>query len=518
MTFDSSSDGRRCAPGVIQKGRPFKPVQQRQGGWFAMLLRRVVEAILPDGISDRARAGEGEPATGQAAPPAMQRRPVSGVYGETFLFGFVVPMLMLWFAAQGPWAPYALPILYLAPVILGLRYGFAAGAAGAVMAASALVLVVLLKPDAAFAMPRGQAIGLLLAGMVAGQASEIWAARIRRLDAVARYHQMRLEQFTSAYHLLKVSHAQLQQRVVGGSRNLRNALERLKMREPLLNAHGGEPLGGIAEELLDIMVEQGDLYTAAVYALNDRNLLRLPALAKAGEAPELSVFNPLLRETMRTGMLTAVPTSSESAQERVIAVVPLVDSGGHIHGIVAINDMPFLSVNEETFGLLGVLGRHIGDILARLTRPIDEPDSVASLRNSLQRQLVDARQHGIPAALLACRIADASRRELLMAHCGRSGRGLDQSWVANDRQGHPVIFKLLPLTDEAGATTFAKRLQCEEVGGRPAKSGMVNHIWMLEQYRHSDAILAEVCLVCDIGDLDAAPAVEPPASATGASI
>lgn len=495
--------------------KPLAPLHERhRGGWVAMLFRSALEALLTDRRADHDCAGDGEPAGRSAAPSAVKRRPVSGAYVETFLFGSVVPMVMLWVTAQGPWAPYALPILYLTPLLLGLRYGFAAGAAGAVLTAISLVLVALLKPDAAFVAPRAQAIGLVLVGMVAGQASEIWAARIRRLRSLDRYHQTRLEQFTSAYHLLKVSHAQLEQRVAGGARNLRNALEGLKQREPLLNAQGGEPLGGIAEELLDIMVEQGDLYTAAVYALNERSLLRLPALAKAGDAPDLSVFNPLLRETLRTGMLTSVQAGGEAGYEHVIAVVPLVDSRGYIHGVVVINDMPFLAVNQNTFGLLGVLGKHIGDILARLTHPIDETDSVASMRDSLQRHLVDARQHGIPSAFLACRIADASRRELLVTHCGRSGRGLDQSWVAKDRQGRPVIFKLLPLIDETGATTFAKRLQREDVGGRSAKSGMVNHLWMLDQYRHSDEMLAEVCLVCDIKNLDAVPAVEPLAPAT----
>ena len=493
--------------------KPLAPVHERQGGRVGVFFRSALEALLPDRQADSDRAGDGDPA-GRSS--AMKRRPVSGAYVETFLFGSMIPMLMLWFAAQGPWTPYVLPILYLAPLLLGLRYGFASGAAGAALTAVSLVLVSLLKPDTAFAEPRAQAIGLVLVGMVAGQASEIWAARIRRLSSLARYHQARLDQFTSAYHLLKVSHAQLKQRVAGGTRNLRNALERLKQREPLLNAQGGEPLGGIAEELLGIMVEQGDLYTAAVYALNERSLLRLPALAKAGDAPELSVFNPLLRETMRTGTLTSVQAGGDAGYEHVIAVVPLVDSSGYIHGVVVINDMPFLTVNADTFGLLGVLGKHIGDILARQTRPVDETDSIASLRDSLQRHLVDARQHGIPSALLACRIADTSRRELLVTHCGSSGRGLDQSWLAKDRRGHPVIFKLLPLTDETGATTFAKRLQREDVGGRSAKSGMVNHLWMLDQYRHSDEMLAEVCLACDIGNLDAVPAVEPLAPATGA--
>lgn len=496
--------------------KPLAPLHERLGGWVAMHFRSALDALFPDRRADHDHAGDSEPAGSSAAPSAMKRRPVSGAYVETLLFGSVVPMVMLWFAAQGPWASYALPILYLAPLLLGLRYGFAAGAAGAVLTAISLVLIALLKPDAAFAVPRTQAIGLVLVGMVAGQASEIWAARIRRLRSLDRYHQTRLEQFTSAYHLLEVSHAQLEQRVASGTRNLRNALERLKQREPLLKAQGGEPLGGIAEELLDIMVEQGDLYTAAVYALNERSLLRLPALAKAGDAPELSVFNPLLRETLRTGMLTSVQAGSEAGYEHVIAVVPLVDSSGHIHGVVGINDMPFLAVNPDTFGLLGVLGKHLGDILARLTRPVDEADSVASLRDSLQRHLIDARRLGIPSALLVCRIADASRRELLVTHCGRSGRDLEQSWVAKDRQGRPVIFKLLPLTDKTGATTFMKRLQRESVGGQPAKSGMVNYLWMLDQYRHSDDLLAEVCLACDIENLDAVPAVNPPAPVTEA--
>ena len=491
---------------------------RRQIGRVAMRFQSALDALLADSRDEHDSAAGGGAVGPETTPSSVTRRPISTAYVETFLFGSVVPMAMLWFAARGPWAPYALHILYLAPLVLGLRYGFVAGAAGAVLTAISLFVVALFKPDDAFALPRAQTIGLMLVGMVAGHASEILAARIRRLSSLARYHQARLGQFTSAYHLLKVSHAQLEQRVVGGAHNLRNALEKLKQREPLLKAQGGDPLGGIAEELLDIMVEQGDLYTAAVYVLNERGLLRLPALAKAGEAPELSVFNPLLRETLRTGMLTSVRAGGESGCDHVIAVVPLVDSSNHIHGVVAINDMPFLAVNPDTFGLLGVLGKHIGDILARLTRPVDEADSVASLRDSLQRHLIDARRHAIPSTLLTCRIIDASRRELLATHCGRSGsgRGLDQSWVTNDRQGHPVILRLLPLIDEPGATTVMRRLERASVGGRSAKSGMVNHLWILDQYRDIDVMLAEVCLACDIENLNAVLAVNPHASATEA--
>lgn len=467
----------------------------------AVFLRTAIEALLPD-----RRVGH-EPVLvrgrrdGASATGASRQAWVRHALLETLLLGAVASFMLLWFAAQSRWAPYAWPVLNMLPLVLGLRYGFVAGLATGTLAAASLALVAVLRPDQAFAAAQAQAIGLVLVGMIAGQASEIWASRTRRLDALARYRLERLEQFTSAYHLLKVSHAQLEQRVAGGAFNLRNALERLKQCAPLLQGQASEPLAGLADDLLHILVEQGGLYTAAVYGVSERQLLRLPALAKAGDAPELSVFNPMLREALRTGKVTSVKTGADAAQDQVIAVVPLVDSRGQVHGVVAIHDMPFLAANPDTFGLLGVLGRHMGDLLASRTRPVDENDGVASLRANIQRHLVDAREHGVPCALLAFRMAPSSWREQLVAHCSRSGRGLDQSWLTHDRQGHPAVFRLLPLTDERGAQTFMKRLQMERIGSRPAHSGMASYLWMLDQYRDADEMVAEVGWVCNVDNL-----------------
>lgn len=498
--------------------KPSVPRHKRQAGRATTPFRSRLDFTYPD-LQASQNCVRCDKQLGDAAGQwDVDWLPNSRTCAEIFLISSVVPVVMLWIAAQGPWAPYALLILYLLPLLLGLRYGFAAGVASAVLTAISLVFVAMMAHDTALAAPRAQAIGLVLVGMVAGHASEIWTARIRRLSALARYHQARLDQFTSAYHLLEVSHAQLEQRVAGGIRNLRNALQALKQNAPLRNAQVGEPLGGIAREILDIMVEQGDLYTAAVYALNHRNLLQLPPLAKAGDTPELSVFNPLLRETLRTGLLTSVKAGDEAGYEQVIAVVPLVDSSGHIHGVVVINDMPFLAVNLDTFGLLGVLGKHIGDILSHLTHPIDQTDSVAGLNDSLQRHLVDAREYGVPSVLLAFCITSVSRSKLLVTHCCKSGRGLDEGWIGKNRQGYPVIFKLLPLTNETGAITFANRLQWENVGGRSAKSGMVIHRWMLGQHRDAGELLTQLLRDCDIDDREPKPAVAPRASDTKVAV
>lgn len=500
-----SDVGRRVAVRMIAAAGAFPKLSLPHAGTYGARAAKVVGGTW-QAVARVVRSANAQVSSRLSAPTAFARLVSARAWTrpavtETLLFGAVVSLMLLWFSAQGRWANYAFPLLYLLPLVLGLRYGFVAGLTTGALASGSMVLVVTLRPDPALVAVAAQSIGLLLVGMVAGQARDSSNSRLRKLDALARYRHERLEQFTSAFHLLKVSHAQLEQRVAGGALNLRNALERLKQRAPQTGDQGSPPLAELAADLLHILVEQGDLYTAALYAVNERHLPCMPALAQAGNAPELSVFNPMLREALRTGRVTSAKAGAETGHDEVIAIVPLVDSRGHVHAVVAIYDMPFLAANVDTFGLLGVLGKHMGDILASRTRSLDATGNVASLRESIQRHLVDAREHGVPTALLAFRIAPASWRDQLVAHCSRSGRGLDQSWLAYDRQGHPAVFRLLPLTDELGAHTFMRRLQLERVGSRTAESGMVSYLWMLDRFASADDMVAEVGRTCSVDNL-----------------
>ncbi|MDB5939586.1 MAG: hypothetical protein JWP77_1950, partial [Polaromonas sp.] len=381
--------------------------------------------------------------------PAADGRLALASWVEIMVLAGLLPAALFWFA-QPQSLLLLFPVLVLMPLLLGVNYGFFAGTGSALLTVAVLAAIGLLKPDLLKEFPKAQSIGMVLVGMCAGEARDIWAARLRRTDYLCHYHQTRLKQFTSAYQLLQVSHSQLERRMAGNTNSLRSALERLELHQPACDGAGDEPLGGMAGWLLEIMVEAGGLHTAAVYEISGKGVLRLPCLAMAGQAADLSPFNPLLRETLRTASLTSVHASLEALHEHVIAIVPLVDASGHIHGIVSIHDMPFLSVHQETFELLAVLGRHIGDILMRRTRPVGESQVRFALRESLESNLMDAKKNGLPAALIACRVVDADCRQSLVNHCCNSSRGLDQSWLAVNRQGESVIVKLLPLTDEAG--------------------------------------------------------------------
>jgi len=483
-----------------------------------------------------AAQADGQPTAAMSPPESAAASPFNArsdlrfglVVVETFVFGGLLPGALVWFS-RGQSQHFVLPLLVFFPLLLGLRYGFLAGSVGAALTAAAVAWMNYLNPAAVGDYPKAQAVALLMAGMAAGEARDLWNARMRQLDYICRYHQTRLQQFTGAYQALQVSHAQLERRMVGGVTSLRTALERLRLREPAAGADPQAPLGGLGDWLLEIMADAGNLHTAAVYALNDRGVLRLPAVAMIGQAAELSPFNPLLRETLRTGALTSVHAGNEAVHEPVIAVVPLVDATGHIHGVVSISDMPFLNIHQETFELLGVLGRHIGDILARRTRPAEELLGFHALRYSLQRNLLDVKKHGLPAALLACKIVDAARSDALVAHCCHDSRGLDQSWIARNRKGQPVVVKILPMTDEAGVKRFLARLESGPPGAGGAKGGIITYLWMLDKNRTAGDLLSEIAAACDIETLGAgktgppekpatAVPAEPPGPTSGAAL
>lgn len=451
--------------------------------------------------SERAVSQPDQPGLGAASPGVACL--------EVLVLGALVPAALLWFSPAASLS-LVLSALVLSPLLLGLHYGFVAGTSSAALIAGALAGLVHLKPGLLAEFPKGLAIGLLLVGMFTGEARDRWAARLRRLSRLNDYHQTRLHQFTGAYQLLQVSHAQLERRLAGGASSLRTALQRLQLQAPPLDGACTAPLGGIAPWLLDIMVEAGHLHAGAVYALSERGALQLPAVATVGKEASLSLFNPLLREALRTGMLTSVQPGHEAVHEQVIAVVPLVDASGRIHGVVSINDMAFAQVHQDTFELLGLLGRHIGDILARRARTI-APGQACGLRESLERHLGDVRRHALPAALIACRIVSVTQREACVASCCHGSRGLDQSWIALNRKGQPVVLLLLPLTDEAGVKSYLARLENGQGGASLRIRGIVPHFWMLGKERSADELLAEVGAACDIEALHGlgAPAQKP---------
>jgi hypothetical protein len=255
-------------------------------------------------------------------------------------------------------ARHGFPWLCVAPLLAGLRYGARQGVASACL--QLLALVIACSRGWSFAPPSAAelALGWLLVGLVSGQFRDRWARRRRVLEDRADEILTQYEKLARAYHALRASHDRLQRDIPGGVSTLRDALEAVKS---ALAGRRGEPLEAVADPVLAVFRDQASLRAATLHPVGaDGNVEA--AVASLGPAGDDPADDPLVREAARAGAVMSVRDASE--RTGILAAVPLTDVKGRVHGIVAVHDLPFIALQEDTLALLAVIGGHVGDLLS----------------------------------------------------------------------------------------------------------------------------------------------------------
>lgn len=346
------------------------------------------------------------------------------------------------------------PWLALAPLMVGLRYGFAHGFASALFIALALGLGHRLSWTGIESLPGARIVGTLVVGMLAGEFSDRWVRRLQRLRVVGRYRQQRLEEFSRAYHLLKVSHDRLEERMAGNVSSLRGAL--LTLRRTLSDGKSKD-LRDVGDAIMDLFAEHGWVQVAGLHEVSARGELQPEPVAELGAAGRIRADLPLLERVQKTRALVTVRELPESSGP--LAGVPLENVDGQLLGIVVIHEMPFVAFTEEHLHLLVVLGGHCADILlaAIQARDVEDPAEQDFLLR-LRRSHEDLRRFGISSALTVVRLQPGAVRLGADRLIEGTKRGLDQDWRRPHASGSVFIFLLMPLTDAQGIDGYERRI------------------------------------------------------------
>lgn len=356
-------------------------------------------------------------------------------------------------------------LLVAGPLLIGMRYGFAFGFC------SALISVALigaetwwrtgaLVPDNEQALPN--AIAVVLVGMLSGEIADTWQRRLRQLATINRGQATRLDEFVRHYHLLRVSHDQLAERLAANPFTLRDSLHRLALRFQHL-AEQGAPLQQHGGEILSFLALNARIQQAALIRLDEhhRPLTEAP-LCYGGEI-SIDRHDPMIRACLeQREMLYAGSAVDPQLPEQgsLLAVVPLIDVHERIHALVAITQMPFLDFHRGQLHLLAVLGAQLGDLLhqADVRQGHTSPDDIAT---SLARWIAQARRNHLTSLLVTLELPRAlaeAHGPTIIDEAFTQLRALDQGWVFGTRQHATCLHILMPLADARAATAFAERL------------------------------------------------------------
>lgn len=383
----------------------------------------------------------------------------------------ILPLLGLWYHRYDPFFLQAsFPWLLLAPLLLGLRYGFALGLGSAAALNVLMYLMVGLGRPEVPSFPGSLALGLLLTGMLAGEFCDMWHRRLHRLAELNYHHRLRVQKFTRSYQLLSLSHERLERAVLANTRSLRETITYL--RERVLTAEpDSTDRGELHRLLMEVLGSFGWLQVAALYQVDEYDILIPQVVAKLGNPRPVPIDAPLLVQALKTKQLTCVrpddaaatqaptgPLTDESGPVRIsealLAVIPLVDVHGRMWGVVTVQAMPFVALSRDHLNLLAVLGGHMGDLLA-----LAAGGGAYQFHTGLLRSHKNAAEHGLPATLFGV-VVDSQKappelwNELLEQH-----RILDQQWLMRNRNGHHVLLLVMPLTSAEGARGFLQRLE-----------------------------------------------------------
>lgn len=356
------------------------------------------------------------------------------------------------FTSSGfPW-----PILI--PVLAGLRYGFAQAFIVALALHVTGYLFTFHNATAPWPLPFGYSLGMLILGMLVGEFRDIWEQRIENLSQSNMYRQARLEEFTRAYHILKMSHDRLEQANAGDGTSLRSALLDLRS-----IAYAKKPLDELSQALLDLLSTYCTVEAATVIQTKGRLLPELGAtLASIGKVNPVLASDLLVETALRVRQTASVDMQNQETMRNrhpgdPLVCVPLLDAYRQIHGVVVVTGLPFFSFNERNLQLMSLIAAEIADFLGTATAlPVDTPEAEGDFILHVRRCIANAQQYQLHSALLGITFRDQSFASALMDTIAKETRGLDVLHKVKV-DGEWKLFLLMPLASREGIDQFSIR-------------------------------------------------------------
>lgn len=429
---------------------------------------------------------------------------------ETIVATLLIPVVGLLLHPSDPLF-YATGFAWLiaGPLLAGLRYGFLYGFGSAL----AMVVIMSVLPSLGSVPPVGAyvhlplqyAAGVVLVGMVAGEFTDIWRRRFTQVQIISEYQSTRLSEFVRNYHLLRVSHDQLAERLAANPHNLRDSLLALAQRFHDVPA-GQSILRARAADLLDFLAEEGRVQQGAIYAVDDKGAIDSDPLDVMGGQPasfDVSA-HPMVKACLeRRQMISLKSEMADDPQhvaQALLAVVPLIDVDSRVWAIVTISEMPFISFERGNLHLLAVLGANLGDVIseAQDRRPQDAQVAEVQFAGHTRRWVQYAKRYGLTSLMVAYEIpgtiAGISNEALSDLIFGQL-RALDFAFTSDATDQTHVIFVLMPLTPEQGAIAYRERIVRmlrERYGVDADNSSLQFHQRVIDGKTSAEAIISDI--------------------------
>ncbi len=373
---------------------------------------------------------------------------------EMFVFAWLIPLAGFWLFPENPLGlTSGFPWSAAGPIIFAARYGSGWGLACALSAASAIAFQALPSGTASSSVVH-LSLGTLIVSIIVGDVATAW--RRRSLQAEVRHAALseRLERFAVDYHLLKVSHGQLERYLAGQRGSLRQTMQELQRQ---IRDNTSKP--AIGQELLAMFAQFCSVQVAGLYLVRADNTPNSSPVATLGDMGALPTFDPLLRHSIASGDVASIKAGALARDQyhpELLAVVPIKDIHGKLYAVLAVRDMHFIAFQQQNLNIMALLGICIGNTLSHKAYANGQQPEI--FMTGLATALHIAHRHSLESTLLCMQLTDSDETTGLIDHVCSKVRSLDCVWPFKNARGTHCLCILLPLTDEGESEQYQERL------------------------------------------------------------
>lgn len=344
----------------------------------------------------------------------------------------------------------------LGPLLIALRYGFAKGFICALLTILGLASV-MKETGTLESFPLSPAVGTLLTAMIAGEFRNYWHRLKKKLELEHKCMSQKLDSFTKNYHLLKVSHDQLEQRSAGQTISLRSEIHAL---QNIATEHTDHRFESLREPLLNLFADIAGLQVAGIYKVTNNNI-ECNSCTILGDQHQLKTNDPMLQDMLETKKLLspAKLSANEEHNSRYQLCIPLLDAAGILQAVVLAESAKFFLLTPANIALLSLVASHAADLLSEdLITPILAPHQADLFTQYIQRARYNKRHYGADSSLVVFSDPTGTHTKVLNS-VANFRRGTDVYWTCKTQNNEPRLMVLLPLTTPYDTAQYIDRVK-----------------------------------------------------------
>lgn len=342
----------------------------------------------------------------------------------------------------------------LGPLLIALRYGFAKGFICTL--GMTAVLVSIMKDGGMLPLfPFSLIVGTFFSVMIAGEFRDHWQRSIDKYGIEHKHMQQELTSFTKNYHLLKVSHDQLELRNAGQPASLRaeiNSLQRIALQ------YSERRLAHIGEPLLALFAHVGGIHVAGIYKVKNNEVEAQP-YAVLGDSHTLNINDCMLQDMLVNKKLLSPVTFHAQHESCYQLCIPLVDTAGVLQAVVLAESVKFFLLTPANVVLLSLIADNAADLLSdELLTPVLATHQDDLFMRYVQRAHYNSREYAIDSSLIIFHDHTGENSHELDALTNHR-RGSDVYWTYQPPNKKLCLMVLLPLTTATDSQLFITRMQ-----------------------------------------------------------